>query len=109
MVSTSSPASSYDPSDRCSGRRRLTAEATTQPCSSGAHVRDDGLHPAVDIARFVEAELEEDLRDVRLDGALGDEDPRRDRAVRDGSDVQVLVDTPVKWDNEVAWGGAPAR
>ena len=31
----------------------------------------------------VETELEEDLRDVCFDGALGDEEARRDRLVRE--------------------------
>src|SRR5215212_2115881 len=46
-----------------------------------AEVREHGQHTAVRLGVQVEAELEEDLLDVRLDGALGHDEAACDRAV----------------------------
>jgi hypothetical protein len=49
---------------------------------AGSQVCEDGEHAPVRISVRVEAELEKDLFDVSLDGALGYEEPLGDRAVR---------------------------
>jgi len=57
------------------------AHGRTGDSGSGSQIGEHGEHAAVRAGVGGKAELEEDLLDVGLDGALGDEQPVRDGSI----------------------------